>query len=127
MQSHGCVLGGDSIWTCGGVRASVKLATTTGNALRSLAQQRLQTRAAAAGIELVPDNSSTGILFGTRLPAGQYEMAYFSWVQDGQGIGLANLYGCGGGRTGSGIARRRRPTYSPPLRWRPTQMCARGS
>ena len=68
MVAHGCARGADGIWSCGGVRASVRFATTTGNVQRELVQQLMVAQARAAGIELVPDNSPGGVLFGTRLP-----------------------------------------------------------
>ena len=97
MQRHGCVSGGDGIWSCGGVRASIKLATTTGNSLRALAQQELQAQASAAGIELVPDNSPAGVLLGTRLPARDYQSMMFSWVLGDELAGHAGRYVCDGG------------------------------
>ena len=96
MLGHGCVLGGDGIWSCGGTRASVKVATTTGNQTRELTQQQLAAQARAAGIELVPDNSSPLVLFGTRLPARQYELILFAWVIGDGAPGVRSLYGCNG-------------------------------
>lgn len=97
MQSHGCIRGGDGIWSCGGVRASIKFATTTGNSLRALAQQELQAQARAAGIELVPDNSTAGVLFGTKLPARDYQLMMFSWVLADELVGHSSKYVCNGG------------------------------
>ena len=37
MGAHGCTRAADGIWSCGGIRASVKFATTTGNAARARA------------------------------------------------------------------------------------------
>jgi peptide/nickel transport system substrate-binding protein len=96
MQAHGCATGADGIWVCDGVRASIKLATTTGNALRALSQQAMQNQARVAGIELVADNSSAGALFGTRLPARDYELVMFAWVKSADAGHPADLYGCGG-------------------------------
>lgn len=95
MTENGCVPGADGVWVCGGVRASVKLATTEGNALREQLQAHLIARAAVAGIELVTDNSAIPAFFTTRLPAGQFEAAIFAWV--GQiGSSPAPTYTCGG-------------------------------
>ena len=57
MLENECVRGPDDIWSCSGTRASVKLATTTGNQIRELVQQAMIAQAKAAGIELVPDNT----------------------------------------------------------------------
>jgi peptide/nickel transport system substrate-binding protein len=97
MRRHQCSLGPDSIWSCRGTRASIRFATTTGNARRIFIQDQLRDRARAAGIELVPDNSSIPVLFGTRLPARDYELIMFAWIHDPiLPAGLANLYGCDG-------------------------------
>lgn len=97
MEEQGCVTGADAIWSCGGIRASVKLATTTGNPSRAEAQDELITKARAAGIELVADNSPAGFLFGTRLPSGAYQMSMFTWIwSTGDPIGFTDIYSCGG-------------------------------
>jgi peptide/nickel transport system substrate-binding protein len=98
MTSHGCVLGGDGIWVCNGnQRASLRFATTTGNVARAQMQDQLQAQADAAGIELLDDNSTIGVLVGTRLPAGDFDLAMFSFVaSDTVPFGLASLFGCGG-------------------------------
>jgi peptide/nickel transport system substrate-binding protein len=96
MQAHGCATGPDGIWVCGGVRASIKFATTTGNQLRALTQQAIQDQARAAGIELIADNSSAGVLFGTRLPTRDYELVMFTWVKGVDPGHAIDLYGCDG-------------------------------
>jgi peptide/nickel transport system substrate-binding protein len=94
MLGHGCIRGADEIWSCAGVRASVKFATTTGNEQRELVQQQMLAQARSAGIELVVDNSSPVVLFGTRLPARQYELIMFTWVLGGGLPDVRGLYGC---------------------------------
>ena len=59
-------------------------------------QEQLITRARAAGVELVADNSPSGVLFGTRLPAGDFDLTMFTWLRDVDQVGLAALYGCNG-------------------------------
>jgi peptide/nickel transport system substrate-binding protein len=96
MQRNGCVTGIDGIWSCGGTRASIRFATTTGSAIRSLIQDSFIAQAKAAGFELTPDNSSAGTLFGTRLPAGDFDLVMYQWVRTGDPFGLKSMYGCGG-------------------------------
>jgi peptide/nickel transport system substrate-binding protein len=96
MKRQKCVLGGDGIWSCNGTRASVKLATTTGNPIRLSMQEALVSGAAAAGIELHPDNSTSLELFGTRLPAGDFELVWFAWPRTGDPYGFGSVYGCAG-------------------------------
>jgi peptide/nickel transport system substrate-binding protein len=96
MQKNNCTKGGDGIWSCGGVRASIKFSTTAGNKLRELAQEIIQAQAKKAGIEIVLDNSPSGTLFGTRLPGYQYQMSMFAWVGDPDPSDFVDIYGCGG-------------------------------
>lgn len=96
MAAHGCTRGADGIWSCGGTRASVRFATTSGNVQRELVQQQMVAQARAAGIELVPDNSPPAFLFGTRLAEGQYELVMFTWVRGASLPSVRALYGCGG-------------------------------
>jgi peptide/nickel transport system substrate-binding protein len=96
LEGRGCVLGIDGIFVCDGTRASVKVATTSGNARRALVQQRMAEQAEAAGIEIVADNSPAGVLFGTRLPTRAYEVSMFAWVGNGDPSGWSGVYGCAG-------------------------------
>ncbi len=97
MRRNRCSLAPDGIWSCAGTRASVRFATTSGNTMRLAFQERLVLKARAAGIELVPDNSPSGELFGTRLPNRDYELIMFAWPLGGEPtFGLGRLYGCDG-------------------------------
>jgi len=96
MTRHGCVTGSDGIWSCGGTRASLGFATTSTSALRLQMQETLRVQAATAGIELVPDNSPPTVLFGTRLPTGDFDLIWFAWTRTGDPYGLKSTYGCGG-------------------------------
>jgi peptide/nickel transport system substrate-binding protein len=90
MTSHGCAMGADGIWSCSGVRASVRLATTPGNLLREQAQQDMRAQAAVAGIELVPDNTP-GVF--SRLPGRLYESIMFTWILS-DAFAPVQKYGC---------------------------------
>jgi peptide/nickel transport system substrate-binding protein len=97
MRRHGCVLGADQIWSCEGTRASLRLTTVTGNALRSFIQSHMQATAREAGIELVIENVFAGTFFGQRLPDGDFDLAIFTWSTDfGDPLGLTARYACGG-------------------------------
>jgi peptide/nickel transport system substrate-binding protein len=94
MRDHGCALAGDGIWSCAGTRASMRFATTTGNAPRAQFQARVQADARAAGLELVTDNSPAGPLFGTRLPERDYDLIMFTWGLPRGPVAQADLYTC---------------------------------
>jgi peptide/nickel transport system substrate-binding protein len=96
MTANGCALGGDGAWSCGGVRASVELATTADNEARETVVEELSTRAAAAGFELVPDYIPVN-QFVTRLESGQFEAMVFAWLKNADSVvGSRALYGCSG-------------------------------
>ena len=95
MQKHGCTKGGDGIFTCQGTKASIKIGTTSGNRLRELVVEIAQAQAKAAGIELVPANAPSRILF-PQLSDGNYQIAMFAWVGSGDPAGQVDIYGCGG-------------------------------
>lgn len=96
MTANGCGRGADSIWVCGGVRASVRFATTSGNAQRELVQRDMVEQALATGIELVPDNSPPGTFFGSVLGGRTYESIMFAWVRGASVPSVYELYGCTG-------------------------------
>jgi ABC-type transport system substrate-binding protein len=102
MLDHDCVKGADDIWECGGVRASIKLATTAGSGRRERIQDLIQASALAAGIEILDDNSPTNVLFGTRLPAQDYELIFFGWLLGGESGAPADRYGCTGVQNNTG-------------------------
>ena len=95
MQKHGCTKGGDGIYSCSGQKATVRFGTTSGNKLRELVVEIAQAQAKAAGIELVPANAPSRILF-PQLSDGNYQMALFAWVGSGDPAGQIDIYGCGG-------------------------------
>jgi peptide/nickel transport system substrate-binding protein len=95
MQKHSCTKGGDGIWVCNGIRASIKFGTTAGNKLRELSQEIMQAQAKNAGIELVPNNSPSRIFFPAVADLN-YQMALFAWVGTGDPAGQVDIYGCGG-------------------------------
>jgi peptide/nickel transport system substrate-binding protein len=102
MRENRCTLAPDGIWSCNGTRASIRFATTSGNARREFIQDELRERARAAGIQLVSDNSPSAVLVNTRLPAGDYELTMFAWLRTADAFGLAGIYGCDGAQNWMG-------------------------
>src|SRR5919198_376908 len=78
MQAHNCSKGGDGIFRCGGTKVSFDFASTSGNALRTLAFTIFQDQAAKAGIELKNGFVPAGTLFGSKLPAHDFDLAMFT-------------------------------------------------
>lgn len=106
MQAHGCRKGGDGIYSCNGIRASVKFGTTAGNKLRELALEIMQAQAKRSGIEFVPDSQPSRLFF-PRVSDENYQMALFAWVTTGDPAGQTDIYGCGGESNWKGYCSRK--------------------
>jgi ABC-type transport system substrate-binding protein len=94
MQNNGCQTGGDGVWSCQGQKASFRLSTTAGNALRQLSEEIVQAQLKQAGFQINIVNDPGRLLFDERLPAGNYDMALFAWVGSPDITGWNNIYGC---------------------------------
>jgi len=97
MKSHGCTggparPGGSGTWTCAGTKASFRFAWRSGNQLRVLTFEALQSQLKAAGIEIKADDSAD--LFSSRLPKGDFDIVLFAWQGSPDLSGLNNIYGC---------------------------------
>jgi len=80
MRAHNCSKGGDGIYRCGGTKVSFDFASTTGNALRALAFTIFQDQAQKAGIEFRNGFVPAGTLFGSKLPAHDFDLAMFTYL-----------------------------------------------
>jgi peptide/nickel transport system substrate-binding protein len=95
MAKHGCTKGGDGIFVCNGIRASVKYGTTAGNRLRELSQEIVQAQAKKSGIEVTIANAPSRIFF-PQVANEDYQLALFAWVGTGDPSGITDIYKCGG-------------------------------
>jgi peptide/nickel transport system substrate-binding protein len=80
MTGDGWEKNGDGIWEKGGKTASFVINSTTGNESRSLTEQLWQSQLEQAGFELSIKNLNADVLFGDRLPEGQFTAALFASV-----------------------------------------------
>jgi peptide/nickel transport system substrate-binding protein len=80
MNAHNCSKGGDGIFRCSGTKVSFDFASTTGNALRALAFTIFQDQAQKAGIEFRNGFVPAGTLFGSKLPAHDFDLAMFTYL-----------------------------------------------
>src|SRR5919197_538471 len=80
MRAHNCTKGGDGIFTCNGTKVSFDFASTAGNALRQLAFTIFQDQAQKAGIQLRNAFVPAGTLFGSKLPAHDFDLAMFTYL-----------------------------------------------
>jgi len=80
LESAGYAKGADGIYAKAGKKLSFRFSTTAGNALRETQGELLKTQMKAVGIDIKIDNSTSKVLFGTRLPKGNYDITDFAWV-----------------------------------------------
>ena len=95
MNAHNCSKGGDGIFRCGGTKVSFDFASTSGNALRALAFTIFQDQAAKAGIEFRNGFVPAGTLFGSKLPAHDFDLAMFTYLVRVDPIYNVAIFSCG--------------------------------
>src|SRR6059058_2265914 len=95
MKAHNCSKGGDGFYTCSGTKVAFDFASTTGNALRTLAFTIFQDQAAKAGIQLRNAFVPAGTLFGSKLPAHDFDLAMFTYLVTVDPHYNVSSYSCG--------------------------------
>jgi peptide/nickel transport system substrate-binding protein len=95
MKAHSCTKGGDGIYTCNGTKVAFDFASTTGNALRTLAFTIFQDQAAKAGIQLKNAFVPAGTLFGSKLPGHDFDLAMFTYLVAVDPHYNVSIYSCG--------------------------------
>src|SRR5947207_4094169 len=95
MRAHNCSRGGEGIFRCNGTKVSFDFASTTGNALRTLAFTIFQDQAAKAGIELKNGFVPAGTLFGSKLPAHDFDLAMFTQLVTVDPHYVVSNFSCG--------------------------------
>ena len=105
LKAKGCTggpnkptAGNGSIFSCPGVgKLSFRYFTTSGNQLRALAFEIIQNQLKSVGIELIPRFQPAGLLFGTTLIAGDWDLMWFGWQgSPSSSITAKDLFSCGG-------------------------------
>lgn len=95
MAAHNCSKGSDGIFRCSGTKVSFDFASTSGNALRALAFTIFQDQAAKAGIELRNGFIPAGTLFGSKLPAHDFDLAMFTYLVTVDPHYVVSIFSCG--------------------------------
>jgi peptide/nickel transport system substrate-binding protein len=95
MKAHNCTKGGDGIFTCNGTKVSFDFASTSGNALRTLAFTIFQDQAQKVGIQLKNGFVPAGTLFGSKLPAHDFDLAMFTYLVTVDPHYNVSIYSCG--------------------------------
>lgn len=98
LDDAGYAKGADGIYAKGGKKLSFRFSTTAGNALRETQGELFKTQMKAIGIDIKIDNSKAPILFGERLPKGNYDIADFAWVATPFATSNKSIYSTGAGQ-----------------------------
>jgi peptide/nickel transport system substrate-binding protein len=80
MTDDGWKKGSDGIWEKNGRTASFEINSTAGNESRALTEQIWQSQLRQAGFDVKVKNFNSDVLFGTKLPKGQYAVALYASV-----------------------------------------------
>lgn len=80
MTGDGWAKGSDGIWAKNGQKATIEVATTSGNEARELTQQLWQSQLQQAGFDLQIKNASADLLFGKLVPRGRFGVGLFAQV-----------------------------------------------
>jgi peptide/nickel transport system substrate-binding protein len=71
---------------------TLRMTTTTGNAIRAATQQVFQAQMKAIGIKITIVNTKASILFGQDLPGGNFDIAEFAWLSTPFATGNNSIY-----------------------------------
>jgi peptide/nickel transport system substrate-binding protein len=91
MTGDGWAKGSDGIWAKNGKKASMTVITTTGNKRRELTEQIVQEQLKAQGFQISIKNQEAGDLFGTTLPAGNYQLGLYAQIATSLDPGLCTI------------------------------------
>lgn len=80
LKDAGYTKGADGIYAKNGKPISLRISTTSGNKTREQQGELIKAQLAKVGIDIKIDNSPSKVLFGTRLPGGDFDIANFAWV-----------------------------------------------
>jgi peptide/nickel transport system substrate-binding protein len=95
LTQNGCRRGGDGIFVCGGQRASIRWASTTGNQRREFTFEIAQSQLKNVGIELKSDFAPPAVVFGPKKTGGDYDLLEFAWTSPSpDNSGWDSIYGC---------------------------------
>ncbi|MBA3433179.1 MAG: peptide ABC transporter substrate-binding protein [Actinobacteria bacterium] len=106
LEQAGCRRGADGIYSCAGMRLSLRIITVAGVTWRERNVQLIQTQLRQAGIEALPIFANGPTIFGRILPSGDYDLASFAYFVAVDSIGAKDVFGCGGPQNYTGYCQR---------------------
>jgi len=92
LTSDGYTKDSSGIYAKGGQELSLTIRSTTGNKRRELTEQVLQKQLATVGIKLTVANQAASDLFGTTLPAGDFQLALYAQDLTSIDPGRCNIF-----------------------------------
>jgi peptide/nickel transport system substrate-binding protein len=92
MTGGGWKKGTDGIWAKAGKRAAFTIVSTSGDQRRELTEEVIQPELKAAGFDMSIKNTSADNLFGTVLPAGNYQLSLYAQSLTGITPGLCSTF-----------------------------------
>ena len=92
MTGDGWKKGSDGIWMKHGQRAAFTIVSTAGDQRRELTEEVMQPELKAAGFDMSIKNTSADNLFGTVLPAGNYQLSLYAQSLTGITPGLCSTF-----------------------------------
>ncbi len=98
LEAAGYAKGADGIYAKAGKKLSFRFSTTSGNKLRETQGELLKTQMKAIGVDIKIDNVKAAVLFGERLPKGNFDIADFAWVGTPFATSNKSIYVTGGGQ-----------------------------
>jgi len=91
MTAAGYAKGSDGIWAKNGQKVSFTIQSTAGNKRRELTEQVLQQQLKDAGFDMTIQNQKASDLFGTILPAGDYQLSLYAQTATTLDPGLSSI------------------------------------
>jgi len=86
-----------SIWTCAGLKASLRYTWSAANATRTTQEAIIKAELKSIGIEINDASLPANVLFGpTGIPSSNYDLANFAWVTSPDPGGFVATWSCGG-------------------------------
>lgn len=98
LEAGGYAKGADGIYAKGGKKLSFRFSTTSGNKLRETQGELFKTQMKAMGVDIKIDNVKPAVLFGERLPKGNFDITDFAWVGTPFATSNKSIYVTGGGQ-----------------------------
>ena len=104
LNEAGCRRGEDGIYSCAGVRLSLRFVSRGAGDRRVRTLELVQAELRQAGVEVVPLYSSA---HDQVLESGDFDVTLFAWFGGGaEDGGINSLYGCGGEQNYTGYCQR---------------------